>query len=281
MATKIPYLDETWNPVVGCSHISPGCDNCWAEKMSCRLAYMETGPYHEIVKGVCDRYDENGATPDYDGWNGKTSLVESALDKPLHWKKPRNIGVSFMGDLFHDSVEQKWIDMVFAVMTMRPQHNFLLLTKRINNARDYFKQHIVPENVWLGVSVCEQSEAWKVNTLRSTYAPHRWVSFEPLLESIYLQLPLDHKIDWAVVGAESGPQRRYIPLSQLVQTVVLCKKYLIKTYVKQIHLDGKLVTDVTQFPKALQYREPPKELNHGQDTSPYSYGTGPSVHVPL
>ncbi len=132
MASKIEWTDQTWNPIVGCSKVSPGCDHCYAERMGNRLAAMNTKGYQNVIEGYWD-----GHAHVCEGWNGNTNLIESALEKPLHWRKPRMIFVCSMGDLFHESVPFEWIDKVFAVMALCPQHTFQLLTKRPERMLEY------------------------------------------------------------------------------------------------------------------------------------------------
>ncbi len=129
---KIQWLNEggrkgeTWNPIVGCSKESEGCKNCYAERMAIRQWWMRfchaDNPYNRIMK-----IGYSGAPT---GWDGKTEFVESAIDKPLHWRKPRNVFVCSMGDLFHESVSYVLIDRVFNQIAACPQHTFQILTKR-------------------------------------------------------------------------------------------------------------------------------------------------------
>ncbi|MFA6281872.1 MAG: DUF5131 family protein, partial [Candidatus Omnitrophota bacterium] len=145
MSTKIEWTNETWNPVVGCSKISEGCENCYAEKMACRLTSMEYAEYDRSHDGEASMSDAKPVGY-YDSvtdlskrqWNGRTVLVESALEKPLHWKKPRKIFVCSMGDLFHESVPFDWVDKVMAIIVLCPQHTFQVLTKRPERMAEYF-----------------------------------------------------------------------------------------------------------------------------------------------
>ena len=128
--TSIAWTDATWNPIVGCSRVSEGCRNCYAERMAGRLAAMGKRQYQDVVGGGL-AYGPNS------GWSGKTALVESALSDPLHWRKGRRIFVCSMGDLFHEKVPFDWIDRVFAVMALSPQHTFQVLTKRPERMAKY------------------------------------------------------------------------------------------------------------------------------------------------
>lgn len=225
MATKIEWCEETWNPIVGCTKISPGCDHCYAERMAKRLKAMSekydgkgsdtlhrsaTGPYAEVIsaKGT---------------WNGFTSFVKSAMEKPLHWKTPRKIFVCSMGDLFHESALIRWIDMIIAMAALVPKHIFIILTKRPEKMFDYFKaskddlierwgdacyeigvsdknddidsppcwihnrlQDEWPmNNLWLGVTAENQEQAnIRISILLEIPAVKRFVSVEPMLGPI-------------------------------------------------------------------------------------------------
>lgn len=127
--TKIEWADKVWNPVVGCSITSPGCTNCYAMRMAGRLEAMG----HAAYQGLTTRAKTGFV------WTGKVALNEKALLEPLRWKKPARIFVNSMGDLFHESVPDEWIDRVFAVMALCPQHQFLILTKRADRMREYVR----------------------------------------------------------------------------------------------------------------------------------------------
>ncbi|OVE81192.1 hypothetical protein BVY04_03915 [bacterium M21] len=212
---------ETWNPIIGCSKASPGCANCYAETIA--------GTRLVNIPSTAKRYQEVIT----DGkWNGKTFLVESELEKPLRWKKPRTIFVCSMGDLFHESVKASWIDKVFAVMALCPQHRFMVLTKRPERMARYFNSHgefggaqvwqkVVNEmlsltrdlekaylpmhvthlpNVWLGTTVENQEQADKrIPHLLRCPASLRFLSVEPMLNEIdlrfYTQLWADDRGD--------------------------------------------------------------------------------------
>lgn len=122
--TKIDWCDCVWNPVIGCSKVSAGCANCYAEQMAGRLAAMNKREYQDVVHSPDLAYGPKCT------WNGECRLIESRLAEPLKWKKPRRIFVNSMGDLFHGGVHDEWIERVFAVMALCPQHTFLVLTKR-------------------------------------------------------------------------------------------------------------------------------------------------------
>ena len=205
--SKIQWTEETWNPVVGCSKISAGCEHCYAEGMAKRLAYMDTPQYAAVV--------HEQAPGRFGGWNGQTVLVESALQVPMRWKKPKMIFVCSMGDLFHESVPDEWIDEVFSMMAGCPQHTFQVLTKRAERLPRYFADaerrcierlgdgcgglRVLP-NVWIGVTVENQEQAdARIPFLLSTPAAIHFVSVEPMLGPVDLGQALGIR-RWAKVN---------------------------------------------------------------------------------
>jgi len=239
--SKIEWTEATWNPIVGCSIVSPGCTNCYAMKTAERVSRMTEGStglaggYGELTKRV------NGKPV----WTGAMRLVEPRLLQPLRWKRPRTIFVNSMGDLFHESVPDEWIDRVFAVMALCPQHIFQVLTKRAERMRAYvadlpnrddlvasaltpaFAQsdakdlvrligHLVSSplpNLWLGVSAEDQKRYdERKEYLRATPAAIRFLSIEPMLGPISLDLSglnqVYRPIHWVIVGGESGSNAR-------------------------------------------------------------------------
>ncbi len=188
--SKIEWTDTTWNPVTGCTKISPGCQNCYAERMSYRLQAM--------------------GQPNYaDGFKVKTH--KNVLSLPLKWKKPRTIFVNSMSDLFHEDVPASFISKVFEVMSKVTQHTFQVLTKRSENLRGLSHSLPWPENVWTGVTVENCDYLHRIDDLRVTPATIKFVSFEPLLGSIP---DIDFTgIDWVIVGGESGPGARPMSIS--------------------------------------------------------------------
>ena len=184
MSTDIEWTDETWNPVTGCTKVSPGCDHCYAERVTER--FHGKGAFERIV------------------------LHPDRLDKPLHWRKPRKVFVNSMSDLFHEQVPDTFIGLVWQVMAETPQHTFQILTKRHARMRSFLRQWPNYEplpNVWLGVSVEDQKWAdIRVPALIQTPAAVRFLSCEPLLGPVrigYMSL-----LDWVIVGGESGPGAR-------------------------------------------------------------------------
>ena len=243
MATKIPWcnagtlLGETWNPAVGCTKCSPGCANCYAERMAWRLKTMGRPQYQEVV-------DDNG-------WTGKVQLVESALDIPRRWKKPRFIFVPSMGDLFHEGVPGDYMNRVFEVMDQCPQHTFAVLTKRADRMMRYATigqtgtWDMVSKNVWLGVSVCNRGELHRVDILRNSPGGKSFVSFEPLLESPgYFFTPKG--LDWVIVGCEKlagGRPGRPCDPYWVRDIRDKCQDADIPFWLKQMPSDGKRVSE--------------------------------------
>jgi len=245
MSTKIEWATETWNPIIGCSKISPGCQNCYAERMAVRLANMNHVAYYQAV--TCP-----GPHQQPNKWNGKTYLVESALNKPFMWKKPRRIFVCSMSDLFHESVPFEWISMVYECVASNPQHTFLFLTKRPERMKSYFdyiqktfkdagSQYIQLPNLYLGVTAENQEQANKrIPILLQIPAAKRFVSIEPMLESVTLKQI--NYLDWVIVGAESGPGRRECHPEWVSNVVDQCKQSSIPVLVKQLYINGKKVS---------------------------------------
>ena len=210
MASRIEWTEETWNPVTGCTKVSPGCQHCYAERFSERFRGVPGHPYEM-------------------GFD--LTLRPERLAKPLGWKKPRRVFVNSMSDLFHEDVPDEFIDRVFAVMAMAHWHTFQVLTKRAVRMRDYLasrsknvKYWEKPaqeldypfirllqfpfQNIWLGVSVEDQKRTdERIPLLLETPAAVRFVSAEPLLGMIDFGEALN-EIDWVIVGGESGPGAR-------------------------------------------------------------------------
>jgi len=185
--SKIEWTDTTWNPVTGCTKVSPGCKHCYADRMAKRLKAM--GQY---------RY-RNGF---------EITLQEDLVQLPLSWKKSRCIFVNSMSDLFHPSVPADYIQKIFNVMERANWHEFQLLTKRSERLIELAHYLPWPKNVWIGVSVENANYINRINHLRSVPAAVRFLSIEPLLGPL-TKIPLKG-IDWVIVGGESGPKARPI-----------------------------------------------------------------------
>ncbi|WP_417261639.1 phage Gp37/Gp68 family protein [Celeribacter sp.] len=226
--TKIEWTDATWNVINGCTLVDDGCKNCYAATLAgTRLKN------HPSREGLTKQNAAGGYQ-----FNGQVRFIESELMKPMHWRKPRMVFVCAHGDLFHENVPDAWIDRVFAVMSLCPQHTFQILTKRPDRAREYFTfddgfgrwgyiegwaKHIanIPDgktlayyggknlpNVWLGTSVSDQASAeTRIPDLLDTPAVVQFVSAEPLLGPVDIA-PFLHGLDWVIVGGESGKNAR-------------------------------------------------------------------------
>lgn len=185
--SKIEWTGATWNPVTGCTKMSPGCMNCYAERMSKRLKAMGQVNY------------KNGF---------KLCIHKHALELPLCWKKPQTIFVNSMSDLFHKDIKDAFIEKVFDVMNRAPWHTFQVLTKRADRLANISSQLSWGKNIWMGVSVENADYKFRIDCLRKTEAQVKFISFEPLIDSIG-KVNLKN-IDWVIVGGESGPHARYM-----------------------------------------------------------------------
>ena len=192
MATQstIEWTEQTWNPTTGCTKVSPGCKNCYAEIMARRLKAMGAPGYENEFK---------------------LTLQQSRLEQPLSRKKPTTYFVNSMSDLFHEAVPDNFLDRVFAVIQATPHHTYQILTKRAERLPEYFAQRACPQNVWLGVSVEDkQYGVPRIEHLRQVEAHIRFLSVEPLLEDLG---PVNLRdIHWVIVGGESGHKAR--PMSE-------------------------------------------------------------------
>ena len=183
--STIEWTQATWNPVTGCTKVSPGCKHCYAERMAHRLQLMGQPNY---VNGF------------------HLALHEHALDLPLRWKKPQIIFVNSMSDLFHEGIPHGFVNRVFEVMNRASWHTFQVLTKRSERLREISPSLSWSLNIWMGVSVENADYAFRIEHLRESSAHTRFLSLEPLLGPLP-NLDLT-SIDWVIVGGESGPGAR-------------------------------------------------------------------------
>jgi protein gp37 len=203
--SNIEWTDSTWNPVAGCTKVSAGCKNCYAERMARRLAAMaRSAPERGANPGRTENYLSviNGRGR----WNGRLFLDYDALADPYRWQTPRMVFVNSMSDLFHERVPLEFIQRLFGVMNDCPQHTFQILTKRPHIAAEYSPALPWTPNVWLGTSVEDATVAERIDHLRRTAAHVKFLSLEPLLGPLP-RLPLTG-VDWVIVGGESGPGAR-------------------------------------------------------------------------
>ncbi len=183
--TKIEWTECSWNPITGCTKISDGCKNCYAERLSKRLVAMKNPRYQN-------------------GFN--VTIHKDLLELPKSWKTPRKIFVNSMSDIFHESIPDEIILKIFETMNECPQHQFQVLTKRPERLEDLNKKIVWTDNIWMGVTVENANYLNRIDVLRNTDARIKFVSAEPLLGDI---TPLNlTDIDWIIVGGESGPGAR-------------------------------------------------------------------------
>lgn len=186
-SSKIEWTEQTWNPVTGCTKVSPGCKHCYAETMAKRLKAMNVNGYEYGFSTI--------------------QLMENRLDQPLKRKKPTVYFVNSMSDLFHEEVPDSFIEKVFSVIWQSRQHSFQILTKRAERMYRYFSDRAVPDNAWLGVSVEDRKYGKpRISVLQKIKAKKRFLSVEPLLEDVG-RIPLKG-ISWVIVGGESGQKAR-------------------------------------------------------------------------
>lgn len=265
-SSKIEWTDETWNPVSGCEKVSEGCRNCYAETIAHR--FWGSRPFREV------------------------RCHPERLERPLHWKKPRRVFVNSMSDLFHEDVPDEFIDQVFAVMALTPQHSYQILTKRPERMLQYCQWPL--PNCWTGVSIEDQVTADKrIPILLRTPAAVRWISAEPLLGPVDLTAitvghenwnALDRReamdaepgspntiLDWVVLGGESGPQARPCNVDWIRSLVQQCRSETIPVFVKQVgsrpwsgpgnhpmHITDPKGGDPSEWPTDLRVREWPQ-----------------------
>jgi protein gp37 len=194
--TSIEWTDATWNPVAGCTVLSPGCTNCYAMRMAARLDAMGVDKYRGLTRKSGGRAK----------WTGRIRLDHEALAAPVKWRRPRRIFVNSMSDLFHDAVPVAFVAEVWKVMASTPRHTYQILTKRPARMADLTMRLDKLPNVWLGTSVESAEYLDRIDKMRRVRAVVRFVSFEPLLGSV-AAANLDG-IHWAIVGGESGPRAR-------------------------------------------------------------------------
>jgi len=208
--STIEWTESTWNPVTGCTKISPGCKHCYAERMAMRLQAMGQSNY------------ERGF---------KVSLQDRMLELPLTWRKRQTVFVNSMSDLFHEEVPDAFIRRVFDVMGRASWHTFQILTKRVERMEGLGRNLEWPDNVWAGVSVETRKYLDRIDYLRRVPARVRFISFEPLLERLG---EIDFTgIDWVIVGGESGPGARPMEQAWVVEIREQCLAASVPFFFKQ------------------------------------------------
>lgn len=252
-------VGRTWNPVAGCTVISPGCTNCYAMRMAARINKMTRGSHYEGLTKIV-----NGNPV----WTGKiASAPNNIINAPYGWKKPSLVFVNSMSDIFHEKIQRHEILRLFEIMGARQQHIFQVLTKRPISAQDWFswRERLVAAkvpgvydcvwplpNVWLGVSVESSDYLYRIDELRQIPAAVRFLSLEPLLgplENIDLTA-----IHWVIVGGESGPGKRPVDLAWLRSIRDQCMAAGVPLFVKQIDKRIPIPDDlmIRQWPKGVE-----------------------------
>jgi protein gp37 len=219
--TTIEWTDATWNPVAGCTVISPGCTNCYAMRMAARLDAMAIPKYTGLTRRSGGRAV----------WTGKIRIDEKSLDVPKSWSKPRRIFVNSMSDLFHEAVPFEFIARCWGVMAETPRHTYQILTKRPERMAAIAARLPTLTNVWLGTSVENNAHVSRIDALRHICAAVRFISFEPLIGSV---AAADlHNIHWAIVGGESGPKARPMLEKWVDEIETMCRRNGTAFFFKQ------------------------------------------------
>ncbi len=291
--TSIEWTDRTWNPTRGCSRVSEGCRNCYAERQAARNLPGMKSPTNPLATFAIQ-------TSDGPRWTGKVELIKSKLTEPLHWKKPCRVFVNSMSDLFHEALSNRDIARVFrTICECRGRHTFQILTKRAARLPDWFAWAKLnypgwfhPEtgaldlwNTWIGVSVENQVTAdERIPFLLQTPAAIRFVSYEPALGPVdffhvkgvadmYAKMP-DMRyvnVDWVIIGGESGPGARPFRIQWARDVIAQCKTAGVACFMKQLGAkpfdnyigyacenDPNKGGDPQDWPRDLQVREFPK-----------------------
>lgn len=275
--TKIEWTDAVWNPVRGCSRVSEGCRNCYAERIAAR--FSGRGQPYEGFAQVAEYHPQTGSprTGLRGHWTGRVELIPEKLNEPLHWRKPRRVFVNSMSDLFHEELPDQAISDVFSVMESARRHTFQILTKRPKRMLAWVKKfdewlryagsvsfvEKIP-NVWLGVSVEDQATAdARIPLLLQTPAAVRFVSYEPALAPVDFKewfedgIPTSEqlagprgahyvrhgvpRLHWLICGGESGPGARPMDVAWARSVIAHCKIAGVPCFVKQ--LGAKPFTD--------------------------------------
>ena len=208
--TKIEWTEATWNPSIGCSKVTDGCKNCYAEIMARRLQAMSVFGY------------ENGF---------EFNILPERLTQPLDIKKPTKFFVNSMSDLFHEKMPFEYLDLVFDTICKTPQHHYQILTKREHILQEYFSKRDVPANVWLGVTVEHANTKHRIDFLRKIDANIRFLSIEPLIADIG-DIDLTD-IHWVIVGGESGINARAMKPEWAASIQKQCKEQNVAFFFKQ------------------------------------------------
>ena len=268
--TKIEWADRTWNPITGCSPVSEGCQNCYAARMTKRLAgrfgYPKDDPF-------------------------KVTFHPDKLDQPLLWKKPKRIFVCSMGDLFHDEVSFEMLELIFENIKKAPQHIYILLTKRPYNVLKFLKHwneqtfipaghpyEILDKNIWIGVTCENQKTAdERIPILLEIPATVKFISAEPMLESINLhtftgkykdckkinkrifERYID-KLNWVICGSETGPRARIMKNEWARDLLAQCRQASVPFFIKKLS-GNQIIPDDLKVRKFPIYRKVCQQVN--------------------
>ena len=225
VGSSIEWTEATWNPVAGCTPVSPGCLNCYAARMAIRLGSMPNKA-GDKYRGLAQK--SRAGLPVF---NGEINLDYEALKAPLSWRLPRVIFVNSMSDLFHENVPLKFIREVFDVMERCPQHTFQVLTKRPERALELADKLNWSDNVWMGTSVESKQYYERIRLLQRIPAKVRFLSCEPLLGELR-RIPLKG-IHWVIVGGESGPGSRPMAGTWVMNIKKQCEAKSLPFFFKQ------------------------------------------------
>lgn len=219
--SRIEWTDVTWNPLRGCTRVSKGCENCYAERLAARFAQNGQAHYTGIA-------EQTAGGP---RWTGRMEVVSHLVDAPLRWKKPRIVFVNSMSDIFHERVPANIIAALFSVMRAAHWHQFQVLTKRSERLAKITDATWWAPNIWMGVSVEDAQTTHRIPHLRLTDAAVKFLSIEPLIGPIPDMFLED--IDWVIVGGESGPAARPLDAEWVRDIRMQCARARVPFFFKQ------------------------------------------------
>ena len=261
--SKIQWTEQTWNPITGCSRVSTGCENCYAERMAWR---MMNNPVAGEAYANTTRKTKAGRIQ----WTGRINTVELALTKPLRVKRPTMFFVNSMSDLFHPEVPPEFLQRIWAVMNATPRHTYQILTKRPELIRDKLPKNWGEgyPNVWLGVSVESENYLFRAGYFREIKSPVRFLSVEPMLGPVRLTLSFFQEtgINWVIIGGESGPMSRKCSAEWINDLKHDCISAGVPVFIKQLgshtarlwKLRDKKGGDIAEWPPFFQVRQYPQ-----------------------
>jgi len=252
--SSIEWTEATWNPTTGCTKISSGCKNCYAEKLSKRLMLMGVKKYRN---------------------NFEFTEHPTELELPFTWKKPKRIFVNSMSDLFHEKSRMEFVASCFNVMLKVDRHQYQVLTKRAEKMKEFsylfeeFYGDIIPAHIWMGVSVENEESSWRIDELRKTKCRIKFLSIEPLIGEVG-KLNLKH-IDWVIIGGESGPRFRTVQKEWILDIINQCKRQKVAVFFKQWggfrpKSGGRTINGKTydQYPKITKCENILKEVAYSE-----------------